>query len=254
MKSRPNATLVERRDLHADLHLLCVAPDGGEYPPFEPGQYTSLGRVEPDGTLVRRTYSIASSAHRRDRLEFFVVHVDDGEFTTWLGRQREGARLWLAPRASGAFTLEGVSRGHDVVFVATGTGVSPYLSMIRTYRRDPRWRRCVLIHGVRRAADLGYRVELEALARDDERFVYLPTVTREPEGSDWTGLRGRVQEVLEPERFESLCGFAIDPRATHVFLCGNPAMVDDVEARLAARGFTHHRSRRPGTLHVEKYW
>ncbi len=250
----PNATLVERRDLHADLFLLRVAPDSGEYPPFEPGQYTGLGRVDDAGRLVRRTYSIASSATRRQWLEFFVVHVDDGEFTSWLAARPVGTRLWLAPRAAGAFTLDGVTREHDVVFVATGTGVSPYLSMIRTWRRDPPWRRCVLINGVRRAADLGYRAELEALAATDPRFVYLPTVTREGPDSPWRGLRGRVQALLEPQRFESLAGFVLDPRRTHVFLCGNPAMVDDVEARLGARGFAHHRRGAGGTLHVEKYW
>jgi ferredoxin--NADP+ reductase len=94
---------------------------------------------------------------------------------------------------------------------------------------------------------------LEALARGGG-VVYLPMVTREPSDSAWEGLRGRVGEALEPARFPTLAGFELDPASCHVFLCGNPSMVEEVEASLAGRGFRKHTRHHPGTLHLEKYW
>jgi ferredoxin--NADP+ reductase len=186
-------------------------------------------------------------------VELFVVHVADGEFTSWLFGKREGSRLWMSPRASGGFTLEGFPRGKDLVLVSTGTAVAPYVSMIRTYRGQAPWRRLVLVNGVRYAADLGYRDELEALACGPG-FIYLPMVTREAAGSDWKGLRGRVGDVLAPRRFASLTGFSLDPETCHVYLCGNPLMIEETETVLRQRGFRKHTRHNPGTLHLEKYW
>ncbi len=253
-----NATIVRREDLHDGLAMLWVAPDAGDFAPFLPGQFVAIGRVlETAGaprTLVKRSYSIASSASERSTVQLFVVHVDDGEFTSWLFAQREGARVWLAPKASGGFTLHGFERGRDLALVATGTAVAPYVSMLRTHQGEPPWRRVVIVNGVRVAADVGFREELERAAARDARVVYLPMATREPPGSPWTGLRGRVGDVLAPERFHSLAGFALDPRECHAYVAGNPAMIEDVERVLSARGFKKHTPRHPGTLHLEKYW
>ncbi|HEX5132103.1 MAG TPA: ferredoxin--NADP reductase [Candidatus Krumholzibacteria bacterium] len=251
-----NATIARRHDLHANLMLLSIVPDGGEFAPFLPGQFVSIGRVvrTADGAeLVKRSYSIGSSATDRSSIELFLVHVNDGEFTSWLFGKREGSRLWMSPRASGGFTLEGFPPGQDLVLVSTGTAVAPYVSMIRTHQDDPPWRRLVLINGVRCAADLGYRAELEAAARRPG-VTYLPMVTREPPGSDWNGLRGRVGEALVPDRFAGLTGFPLDPDSCHVYLCGNPLMIEDTEQSLRARGFRKHTRHHPGTLHLEKYW
>jgi ferredoxin--NADP+ reductase len=252
-----NATIARRDDLHRDLTVLTVAPDGGEFAPFQPGQFVSIGRIVGAGDavkLVKRAYSIGSSARERAAVELFLVHVDDGEFTSWIFEQRVGARVWLSPKASGGFTLEGVPRGSDLVLVSTGTAVAPYVSMVRTFGGDPPWRRAALLNGVRVAADLGYRAELEAKAARDPRFVYLPLVTREPADSDWRGLRGRVADLLAPDRFGSVAGFPLDPATTHVFLCGNPLMIEELEASLRARGFRKHTRHHPGNLHLEKYW
>jgi len=251
-----NATIVGRDDLHAGLCMLRIAPDGGVFAPFSPGQFVSVGRiVETNGvrSLVKRAYSIGSPATERSHVELFVVRIDDGEFTSWLFAQRQGARVWLSPKASGGFTLDGFARGKDLVLVSTGTAIAPCVSMVRTFRDDPPWRRVVIINGVRIAADLGYRAELEAAARHDPRLLYLPTVTREPAGS-WTGLHGRVGELLEPQRYRRLAGADLVPGDCHVYLCGNPSMIEELEATLSARGFRKHTRHHPGDLHLEKYW
>jgi ferredoxin--NADP+ reductase len=251
-----NASLVRRRDVHDALCFMHVAPDRSPFPPFAPGQFVSVGHnAEVNGAreLVKRSYSIGSPASERSYVELFVVHVDDGAFTSWLFAQREGARLWLSPRASGGFTLDGFTRGRDLVLVSTGTGVAPFVSMYRTFRHDPPWRRIVIMNGVRHARDLGYRDELERAARGDARLIYLPSVTRETDPA-WTGLRGRVNVLLDSARFASLAGFDLAPEECHVYLCGNPEMIETLEPVLAGRGFRKHTRLHPGNLHLEKYW
>jgi ferredoxin--NADP+ reductase len=165
-----------------------------------------------------------------------------------------GGRVWMDDKCDGAFTLDTVPRGVNLVMISTGTGVAPFVSMLRTYANTNRWRRLALIDCARRAADLGYREQLEALARDDESVTYLPTVTREPTDAPWPGLRGRVQPMLEPDTFDQHAGFAPDPQNTHVLLCGNPAMIDGVTTTLESRGFTAETMKQPGNIHFERYW
>jgi ferredoxin--NADP+ reductase len=257
--SEYNATIVARKELHSGLFYLWVCPDGGRVMPFEPGQFVSIGCLDERSgdapqRLITRSYSVGSSVQRQDALELFIVHVDDGELTSWLLGQPAGARLWLSPRAAGSLTLEGVPPGKDVVLVSTGTGIAPYVSMYRTYRDDPPWRSVVIVNGARYEQDLGYRGELEAAAESDPRMTYIPLVTREAPDCGWSGERGRVQDVLAVDRFRRLTGIDLSPNESHVFLCGNPAMVDSMELELTTRGFTTHSRRVPGNIHVEKYW
>lgn len=254
-----NATLIDRRDLNAELAVVTVRPDSGTVPEFTPGQYTLLGLPPDQGPaftpggrprLVRRAYSIASSSHERSFYEFYVVLVEGGKLSTRLWNIGTGDRLWMADSVRGGFTLAHAGRGTDVLMVATGTGVAPYMSMLRTHREARPWRRCALLHGVRRVADLGYRDELEQLAAADHDFVYLPVVSREP----WPGLRGRVQSVLEPDAFLKATGLALEPSSFHVFLCGNPEMVESTRVQLAERGFAEGQVDGPGGIHYEKYW
>jgi ferredoxin--NADP+ reductase len=253
---RYNATIMRRLDLHDGLFMLWIAPDGGEFPPFTPGQFVNVGRIVEDGAqaLVKRAYSIGSSARDLRQIELFVVHVDDGEFTSWLSAQGEGARVWLSPKAGGGFTLDGFTPGRDLVLVSTGTAIAPFVSMYRTFHDAPPWRRIVIINGARLASDLGYRAELEAAARSDPRLLYLPTVTREPAGSPWSGLRGRVHALLDPARFRALTGIELLPGHCHVYICGNPEMIEELEERLGMQGFRKHTRHHPGNLHLEKYW
>lgn len=254
-----NATLVERRDVTDALAYFFVAPDRAPFASFEPGQFTNLGlevfdRSVGERRFVRRAYSPGSAPTQRERLEFYVRRVQGGRLTEALFELRPGARLWLDPAVYGRFTLEPVPADRDVVFVASGTGVAPYVSMLRSYAGRKRWRRAVLVESAREERELGYRAELEALAARDPSFVWLPTVTRAPEASTWAGSRVRIPALLEPDAFARRTGVALDPRTTHVLLCGNPSMLADVSARLGELGFAPHSRRAPGQVHTERYW
>ncbi len=251
-----NARLTHREDLTESLCIFRVRPEHGPPPEFVPGQFVQLALPETVGgrvSWVRRSYSIAS-APGLPELEIYFQIVTGGAFSELFRPLGPGARLWLGPRAHGHFTLLPVTRGADVVAIATGTGLAPFVSMLRHHADDPPWGRFCLLHGARRAAELGYRDWLEGRAAADPRLRYVPSVTREPEGSGWRGERGRLQHLLAPERFAAHAGFELDPARCHVLLCGNPAMLDEVQGDLVARGFRAYSRREGGNLHLERFW
>lgn len=262
-----NAVLAAREDLGPRLALLRVRPDAGAIGDFEPGQFVQLGLpMDPSTPLEgpaaarpgrvrmhKRSYSIASAPASRTEVELYVARVDAGRFTPLLWGLRPGDRVWLDLEPRGFFTLARVPPERDLVLVATGTGIAPYVSMLRHHAGSERWRRAVVIHGVRRPDELGYRAELAARAARDPRVAYVPVVSRPEPADAWTGLAGRVQVALEPARLRAL-GVELDPERTHAFLCGNPEMIRDVRALLAPFGYRPDALETPGSLHFEKYW
>lgn len=250
-----NAMLVGRQDLHPELSIVRVRPDQGPVPPFRPGQFVTIGLLDAPAEhsppkLALRPYSVTSAPDKREDVELYVNLVREGALTPHLWTLHEGGRLYLKPTVGGTFTLDEVPNGKDLVMVATGTGLGPYISMLRHFRGKYRWRKFVIIHGVRNVADLGYRDELEAAAKTDANVLYLPTVTRE----GWPGLQGRVQDVLFTDLYPQRVGAPLSPEQCHIFLCGNPVMVEAVESELVARGFRKHKRREPGNVHKEAYW
>ncbi|MEO5338569.1 MAG: ferredoxin--NADP reductase [Magnetospirillum sp. WYHS-4] len=259
-----NATLLRRIDITPRLAILRVKPDGPVFE-FAAGQYTVLGlrrnapRLPAGGEgddpplgaadrLVKRAYSISSGSLERESLEFYVSLVPSGELTPRLFALKEGDRLFLGPRAKGLFTLQEVPSDRHVLMVATGTGLAPYMSMLRTRVLVASERRVAVLHGARYSWDLGYRGELEDLRRACPRFAYLPVVSRPADDPAWNGRAGRLPRWLDDPALEEACGFPLVPACTHVFLCGNPAMIEEAEPRLATRGYG------PDSLHREKYW
>jgi ferredoxin--NADP+ reductase len=253
-----NSTLVYREFVNPGLFIVRFKPDWGPIPDFEPGQFSSLGFPKPDSTpervkLLRRAYSIASSPKEKETLEFFVVEVEGGALTPRLKRMEIGERIWMDPKIMGHFTLKPVPPGKDLVCVSTGTGLAPFISMLRTFRGTGRWRKMVILHGVRKAEDLGYREELEQAAREDPSVIYVPSATRDP---GWGGREGRLNALLEPAVYRELTGEELNPEQTHVFLCGNPEMIRQMQADLESRGFQEYSERKcpTGTIHLERYW
>jgi ferredoxin--NADP+ reductase len=152
------------------------------------------------------------------------------------------------------FTLDRVPPGKAIVLIATGTGLAPYLSMLRTMLVNETQRRFVVLHGARFGWDLGYRGELESLARLRSNFTYIPSITRTDQDSHFHGYTGRVQALVEQGVVEKESGVALDPAQADVFLCGNPEMVQAVKSLLAAKGFKADEPGKTGTIHVEEYW
>lgn len=259
-----NATLTYRVDINDSLAIVRVRPDSGVFDEFTPGQFAMLGLplANPDPSseggedagkkkIIKRAYSIASEPSQRDYLEFIVTLIEEGALTPRLWTVHEGERLWLKEKITGHFTLEPVPAGADIVMLATGTGLAPFRSMLREYRGQGRWKSLTIVHGVRSAADFGYRDEFEQIASEDSEVHYLPVVTRDP---GWGGLKGRIDELMEDASFLKQCPALGDSSNTHVLLCGNPAMIEAVQAKLEGRGFKKHTKKEPGNLHYERYW
>lgn len=258
-----NATISYREDINPELCIIRVKPDEGQVPEFEPGQYAELALPELDASkqkgadkvrMIRRSYSIGSSPEQRSYLEFYLVIVPEGYLTPDLFKMQVGDRLWLGPKIKGKFTLEPVPADKDIVMISTGTGLAPFVSMLQKYHGSGRWRRCVIVHGARKAIDLGYRDYLTKMAQDNSDVFYIPSVTREPEDSPWTGHRGRVQSIFENGSYEAAVGAEFNPQDCHVMLCGNPQMIDSMQELLEARGFRLHKKKEPGNIHIERYW
>lgn len=266
-----NAVVVSNQEIAPGLFVLRVAPDGWTLPPFTPGQFAVLGLppgaprhplADPDDDprpdrsgLIRRSYSIASPAQERGYLEFYFTVVRSGDLSPRLGALAPGDRLWLGPKISGFFTLDQLPGHTHVIMVATGTGLAPYMSMLRTFLPAQPARRFGVLHGARHSWDLGYRAELETLQRRYGNLTYVPTITApEEEATPWGGPVGRVQEVWCQRPFDEPWGFRPGPATTHVMLCGNPAMVESMTELLAKEGFRPHSRRQPGEVHAERYW
>jgi ferredoxin/flavodoxin---NADP+ reductase len=238
-----NATLVERRDLTAEVASLLVRPDAPGAP-YVPGQYATLGLVDGD-RVIQRPYSMATP-HTADRAwEFHVRRVRGGALTERLWDVPRGGRLRLgAPR--GRFTADAAdTRAH--LFVATGTGIAPFVAMIRDDLRTGRERPVVVVHGVAHADELGFRDLLARLAAErPSTFRYVPTVSRpdDAQNAGWTGAVGRAERVLE----DGWASLRLDPAGTVAYLCGNPGMVASAQAALAAHGLA------PGDVRTEAYW
>jgi ferredoxin--NADP+ reductase len=252
-----NAIVTQRADLAPGLMILRVAPDGWKLPAFRAGQFGVLGLPGAEGAqekFPRRAYSIASSSREREYLEFYLVEVKSGALTPLLFSLQPGDRVWLGPKFTGLFTLDEVDPARHVAFVATGTGLAPYMSMLRTHLNDSSpSRRFAVVHGARFVHDLGYREELFHLRRDHPNFTYLPVVSR-PGDEQWQGATGHLQDIWAQGVLARAWGFKPTPADTDIFLCGNPAMVGAMQKLLEAEGFVEQTRNRPGQLHFEKYW
>ena len=227
----------------------------------------AFGAADDPERLIRRSYCIVSESRAGEYLEFYVTLIMSGELTPRLFNLKVGDRLYVGPKAEGLFTLDR-TRGKHILMVGTGTGLAPYMSMIRSeleLRVDGRLgvravvqcnglRHFVMVHGARYSWDLGYRTELTGLARHCGNFHYLPTVTRPQEDATWSGRSGYVQDVIASGVVERETGLALTPENFDILLCGNPGMIETVIGGAEARGFTRDVGRKTGTLHVEKYW
>ncbi len=216
---------------------------------FQPGQFLQIGHQDGD-EHVHRPYSVASPWG--SKLEFFIVRVDDGQLTPFLWALEEGASLDINHRAAGSFTLQKTPDAEVLWLIATGTGLAPYIAMLRTEEPWQRYKKIVVVHGVRLAQDLAYTEEFQQLTeKHPEQFAYVPTLTRESTNG---ALQGRIPELLKSGALENQAGIQMSANNSSVMLCGNPAMLDDMEQHLESRQMKRHRSKSPGHIVLERYW
>ena len=240
-----NAQLVRRVDQTDDLATFWVRYDG-EPVPFQPGQYMTIG-VYADDKLVQRPYSVASPPEvaGTEGYEFYVRLVPIWRFTTLLWRLPLGHRMrMIGPK--GKFMLEpDDSRTH--LFVSTGTGIAPFIAMMRQSMDAGKPRRAVVLHGCSYEDELGYREVLTGWEADGSYPLhYVPTLSRptDPRNAAWEGRTGRVEAVIG-----DVCrDLGLRADRTVVYICGNPEMILNVERILMDRGFPE--------FHVKKelYW
>jgi ferredoxin/flavodoxin---NADP+ reductase len=225
--------------------LKVAAPDVQH---FEPGQFLQLG-LTLDGAHVHRPYSVASP--HGESLEFFIVMVEGGQLTPHLWKLNPGDPLDVSQRAAGSFTLKHAPEARSLWLLATGTGIAPYIAMLRTAEPWKRYERIAFVHGVRQGGDLAYQSELDAYRdRFGQRFQYIPVVSRE----DVPGtLRGRITTCIANGSLENMAQHPITGDAC-VMMCGNPDMLVETEKLLETRGLKRNRSKSPGQIVVERYW
>lgn len=232
---------------------------------FTAGQFARLGLPaadDPDGPpTLWRAYSMVNAPGQAG-LEFYSIVVPEGEFSPQLARLQVGDPLYIEKAPFGFLTLERFAPGGDLWLLATGTGLSAYLSLLHDGNTWANFDRIILVHGVRLREELAYGDVLQDWSQHGPaadihagphtaRLHYLPIPTREV----LPGMpQARLTELLEDGQLEQLSGCPLDPSRAKVMLCGNPDMVSAARKLLQARGFAAGRRGNTGNLAVENYW
>jgi ferredoxin--NADP+ reductase len=218
--------------------------------PFEAGQFAKLA-LEVDGEMLARPYSFVNPPGERPN-EFYYVTLPEGPLTRRLCRLAAGDDIWLAPRPAGFLALSEVPEGENLWLISTGTGIGPFLSILRTEAPWRRFGRVVLVHAVRKAEELTYReIVGELMRKRSGQMRAVSFVSREPAPG---ALPGRIPAAIDEGRLEAAAGVVLSAEKSQVMICGNPDMVKDTSAALARRGMKKHRRRDPGHITVENYW
>jgi len=218
-------------------------------PRFEAGQFVRIG-LDVAGERVARPFSFVN-APEDPVLEFYGVIVPEGPLSPRLARLAPGDALWVADNPAGWLILSEVPPAEELWLVATGTGLAPFLSILRTAAPWQRYRRILLVHAARFAKELVYSdLILEFEKEHGDRFRSIKFVSREKAPR---ALEGRIPAAIADGRLEA-AGAPIAPERSQFMLCGNPAMLKDMQAALAARGLKKHRRRSPGQVTVESFW
>lgn len=221
---------------------------------FQNGQFTMIG-LEVDGRPLLRAYSMAS-ANWEDCLEFLSIKVQDGPLTSRLQHIVPGDTLLVGRKPTGTIILGNLLPGRRLWLLGTGTGLAPFMSLIKDPEVYESFEQVILVHGCRLVSELAYRdwitkelpqhELLGEMVRDKLR--YFPTVTREPFVN-----RGRITELIQSgQLFHSLDVPPLDPEIDRLMLCGSPDMLADTSALLEAQGFISGSASSPGQFVIEK--
>jgi ferredoxin--NADP+ reductase len=222
---------------------------------FSNGQFTMMGLETDGGRPLVRAYSMASPNYE-DTLEFFSIKVPDGPLTSRLQHIKASDRILVSKKPTGTLVVDNLLPGRFLYLLSTGTGLAPFMSIIRDPETYERYEKVVLVHGCRQVAELAYGERITGeLPRDEligdyvrEKLIYYPTVTREPFHH-----RGRVTDLITSGQLFSDVGLPpLDAEQDRAMLCGSPQMLKDMRTVLEERGFVEGSVSEPGTFVVEK--
>lgn len=221
---------------------------------FKNGHFIMIG-LELDGKPLMRAYSIAS-ANYEEELEFFSIKVPDGPLTSRLQKIKEGYEIVLSRKPTGTLVIDHLLPGRNLYLLSTGTGLAPFMSIIKDPETYENYDKVILTHGVRYVSELAYQDFIKRELPENEYFgdivrdklVYYPTVTREPFDN-----QGRLTDLMESGKLFSDVGLpAFDLESDRFMLCGSPAMLKDLTKILNAKGFKEARHGDLGHYVIER--
>jgi ferredoxin--NADP+ reductase len=212
---------------------------------FQAGQFVRIALDE----RIARPFSFVNPP-QDPVLEFYGIVVPEGPLSPRLALLKPGDRLLVATNPAGFLVLSEVPDAETLWLVSTGTGIAPFISMLRTDTPWRRYRNVVLVHAVRHARELVYQDLIRKISKENA-LRYVAFVSREAAPG---ALAGRIPAAIADGRLEAAAGVALDAASSQVMLCGNPDMLKDAQAALTARGLRKHRRRNPGHVSVESFW
>ncbi len=241
---------------HWNEHLFSFAITRPPSFRFRSGEFVMIGLPQENGKPLLRAYSVASPSYD-DKLEFLSIKVADGPLTSRLQRIQPGDQIYLGRKATGTLVTDALLPGRRLFLLSTGTGLAPFLSLIRDPDVYTMFDEVVVVHSVRRISDLAFRAEMEAQLADDPlleddaraKLRYVPTVTRED-----FHRQGRIGAAIESGAlFEGSTGPArFDPESDRIMMCGSMDMIRDLAKLLEDTGFVEGSNAKPGQYVIER--
>ena len=221
---------------------------------FSNGHFTMIGLKVNDKPLLR-AYSIVSPNYE-EHLEFLSIKVPDGPLTSRLQHIQPGDKVIVGHKPTGTLLIDYLLPAKRLYLLSTGTGLAPFLSVIRDPETYEKFEQVILIHGVRQVAELAYHELFEKELPNHEllgdivrdKLIYYPTVTREPFRN-----QGRITDLISSGTFPANIGLPpLDPLTDRVMLCGSPAMLADLKVMLEKRNFEEGNTSTPGDFVIER--
>ena len=206
---------------------------------FENGQFVMIG-LPVDGKPLMRAYSVAS-ANWEEEMEFFSIKVQNGPLTSRLQHLKAGDEILVGRKPTGTLLISDLHPGRNLYLLATGTGLAPFLSIIKDPDTYERFEKVIVTHGVRSVSDLAYRDHITKELPQHEylgemisrQLLYYPAVTRETFEH-----QGRLTDLMDSGRMMQDLGIeALDPERDRAMICGSPQMLADFRSILDKRGF-----------------
>ena len=222
---------------------------------FSNGHFTMIGLRTPEGKPLLRAYSIVS-ANYEDHLEFLSIKVADGPLTSKLQHIKVGDKIIVGRKPTGTLLIDYLVPGKRLYMLSTGTGMAPFMSVLRDPDTYNKFEQVILVHGVRQVDELAYRDMLTKQLPEHEflgemvkeQFKYYPTVTRETFEN-----QGRITDLIESGKLCTDLGFpALNPAEDRIMICGSPGLLKDLRHMLEVRGFNEGNTTKPGDFVVER--